>query len=134
MLGRRGQVGTEYMVIIAVLLLSSGIMAAYALVNYNESIKISQLSQATSEIEAAIEQVYVAGPGNVLIVKIELPIGLQSVNITGSEAVYTITLLGGNTQFSISGSPDLFGSLPTSEGIHYIRVESTSSGVTLSEV
>ena len=61
---KRGQVATEYMLLIGFLLAIVGVASAYALFFYIESFKVSEARNTVTLLAETADQVYAWGPGN----------------------------------------------------------------------
>ncbi len=77
----RGQASVEYMLLTGFLLLMVAVGFGYALVTYNDSVRLSQMDQASKRLRYAVMQVHLAGHGNQRIVEVTNPPGLTELNV-----------------------------------------------------
>ena len=81
MLGSRAQVGTEYVVITAFLLIIITAIFTYSYVTQDQEIKISQANNVLDEISNKIAFVYALGEGNSKIAEVSIPGNVLSATI-----------------------------------------------------
>jgi uncharacterized protein (UPF0333 family) len=132
----RGQVSMEYLVIFGfAFMLTIPLLAIYVFQgsNFQEDIATAQTEKAAEELSQAIKEVYYAGPPSRKTISVTLPKGIQ--NITFDNTSFTINLQPATKNIPIFTETyiPLNGSLQTGEGLHVIRVESTSAGVEIFE-
>ncbi|MFH0969858.1 MAG: hypothetical protein V1776_00120 [Candidatus Diapherotrites archaeon] len=93
----RGQVGLEYLTFTAFLLLFSAILFAYAFVSYSSSVQLIQSQAAVDEVAATVDFVYAKGPGNTVLVDVQLPVGLTEFRVGQNTVRATLSQLGGSS-------------------------------------
>ena len=82
MLSKKGQVGVEYMVITIFALVLIMITFGYSQANLDHSLKINQANDLMDNLANNIRYIYVAGPGNTLVWKIDIPAGTRGITTT----------------------------------------------------
>ncbi|MFH1587212.1 MAG: hypothetical protein ABID38_05110 [Candidatus Diapherotrites archaeon] len=131
----KAQASMEYLIIIAFLLLAVGLLFVLSLIMFDDSSRFSAAQIAISKLKNAADEVDGLGEGNTRIVEIVLPKGVTAGR--GLENVIEFTIGISGTTTSAKEFPNAkvtYVSLPISEGIHFIRVESIDGNVLLSEV
>jgi uncharacterized protein (UPF0333 family) len=119
----KGQVGIEYLVFTAFLLLISSILFAYAFVSYSTSVQVIQTQTAVDEIAGAVDFVYAKGPGNTVLVNIQLPVGVSQFRV--DQNVVRAQLMqgsGGSTLFTFTRVKISPAYLYSEGGIYTLRV------------
>ena len=129
---RKGQVSTEYITIVGFLLAVVGIMAAYALVTYNESTKLSQVQSALMKLKNSSENTYAFGPGNKETVKIFLPKGTTGSSVQNNKISFNVDLFGGTQTFEAILDVNVSGTLPSAGGLHHIQVSLVDKNIVFS--
>ncbi len=128
----RGQVGFEYLVFTAFLLLVAGILFAYSFISYSTAIQLVQTQAAVDEIAAAVDFVYAKGPGNAIVVDIKLPVGLTELRVDQNVVRVTLKQLGGNTHlFAFTKATMGPNFLYFQEGLYSLRVTMNDANVTV---
>ena len=131
---QRGQVGTEYLMLIAVLLVALGVIFSFSLALYYDTLNLNKVQNSVAVLGEAIDRGFALGPGTVLYAKIELPDNVSSSAVSANEVSYTVQTLGGATDVYWTTRGTLNPAiLPTEAGMHEIKIEVTASGVDLSE-
>lgn len=130
---QKAQVSVEYLTIVSVLLIVIGVFFGYSMFTYNQSSQNYSIKTAVDSLAQAANQVHALGPGNVRIVKLTLPEGIDSVSVTQRTIVYELQSQGGINQAWAITNADLNGSLPTTSGLHIIKVEAINGTVQFTE-
>lgn len=119
----RGQVGLEYLVFTAFLLLVASILFAYSFVSYSTSLQLVQTQAAVDELAATVDFVYAKGPGNVVVVDLKLPNGLTEFRVDQNVVRATLSQVSGNsTLFAFTKAQLNPNYLYFQEGIYSLRV------------
>jgi uncharacterized protein (UPF0333 family) len=129
----RAQVGLEYLVLVAFLLVIIGFVFSYALTSYQMNSDVANMKSAVDSLASSANQVYALGPGNIMYVQIVLSENIQSYSLSGKTVSYTALVMGSSTEFYSETKPNLEGSLPISSGRHIIKIESLENSVRFSE-
>jgi hypothetical protein len=77
----RGQASVEYLILTGFLLLLVGFGFAYAVMSYNDAVRLSQMDQATKRFKFAIEQIHAGGRGNQRMVDVTMPERMTDINV-----------------------------------------------------
>jgi uncharacterized protein (UPF0333 family) len=119
----RGQVGLEYLVFTAFLLLMTALLFAYAYMNYSNTIQVVQTQAAVDSVASSVDFVYAKGPGNAVIVDIKLPVGLTEFRVDQNVVRATLTQYGSNTiLYAFTKTPITPQYLYFQEGLYSLRV------------
>jgi len=133
-MNKRGQVATEYMLLIGVLLLIVAVLAAYSFFMYNETIATNHINNSMKDLKQGINNVYYLGNGNSMVVDIILPNGISDISLNGSAIVITKETFNVNSVDTIVTDATLIGSVPATIGSHKILIENINGVVSLSEI
>ena len=134
MRGEKGQVATEYLLMVGILLIIVSGLAGYSLLMYNETVSINQVKNSLNDLQAAVNRIYNLGEGNSVVIKIVLPNGVSEARVEGKAIYMTSAAFGTSSENLVETDADLQGSLPIETGIHYIEVKATMGNVSLSEI
>lgn len=131
LINNRGQIASEYLSLIALMLIFLAILVGVSLTTYYSTIKNQQVNDSLEELEFAAENVYSMGNGNSLKARIELPYGVEASSVLGRRISFTLSGLEAN---EIILDMNVHGSLPSEAGIHYIKVQAVDGNVSFEEV
>lgn len=119
----RAQVGLEYLVFTAFLLLMSTLLFAYAYANYSNTIQIVQSQSAVDSVASAVDFVYAKGPGNAIIIDVKLPVGLTEFRVDQNVVRAKLTQYGSTTDiFTFTKATIDPAYLYFQEGLYSLRV------------
>jgi len=126
---KRGQVGVEYIMLVALLLVFLIPIVSYSLNESSYRIKVSQIENTISRVTKAANAVYALGPGSQDIVLVAVPQGVEGVEIAKNSVSLNVSLFGGISQFGYTTVGPVAGTLPIQPGTYRILVYHTSAGV-----
>ena len=95
----RAQVGLEYLVFTAFLLLVSAILFGYAFISYSTSVQTIQTQKAVDDVASTINFVYAKGPGNTVLLDVHLPVGLSEFRVDQNVVRAQLSQGGGSSTF-----------------------------------
>lgn len=131
----RGQVGLEYLVFTAFLLLMSALLFAYAYSNYSNTIQVVQTQGAVDAVASAVDFVYAKGPGNAVVVDVKLPVGLTDFRVDQNVVRATLTQYGFVTDiFTFTKAPIDPNYLYFQEGQYSLRVAMGDTNASVTNV
>jgi len=81
MMGKRGQMATEYMILTGFILVSVAIIFVFSFLNYSQNIKVAQANEALSKMASAVDDVYTRGEGNTRFVYVSFPEGMADLGV-----------------------------------------------------
>ena len=93
----KGQVGVEYLVFTAFLLIVTVILFGYAFVSYSSTVQLIQAQSAVDSVASTVDFVYSKGPGNSVEIAVTLPAGLTEFRVDQNVVRATIRQGGGDT-------------------------------------
>ncbi len=129
MLGKRGQVGIEYVLIVGAILLITIPLFFYAFYETNKRVTLNQAEDAVNTIAKAADTVYSLGPGSRKYVWVSIPSGVVSSSVNSSEVLLTLMQMGSESDVYASTRAVLVGSVPAGKGTYKIAVESLDAGL-----
>ncbi len=127
----RGQIATEYLIILGVVLLALIPIFYYALSESNRTTRINQASDAVTTIARKAEAVYALGPGSRDYVWISVPSGIDESLVDDGTIRLSFSDLGDAVAFT---NVNVTGTLPTSSGTYRIVIEMLDDVVVIGEV
>ena len=133
-MNKKGQVATEYMLLIGVLLVIVALLSAYSFFVYNETIASKHLNNSMKNLKQGVNNVYYLGNGNSMVVEIIFPNGASDISLSGSAIIVTKETYSVVSTDTIVTDAILFGTLPISIGSHDILIENINGDVNLSEI
>lgn len=131
----RAQVGLEYLVFTAFLLLMTTLLFAYAYMNYSNTIQVVQSQSAVDSVASAVDFVYAKGPGNAVIVDVKLPVGLTEFRVDQNVVRATLMQYGSPTVlFAFTKAPITPTYLYFQEGLYSLRVAMGDANASVTNV
>lgn len=131
----RAQVGLEYLVFTAFLLLMSALLFAYAYANYSNTIQVVQTQSAVDAVASAVDFVYAKGPGNAVIVDVKLSVGLTEFRVDQNVVRANLTQYGSTTTlFTFTKAPITPTYLYFEEGLYSLRVAMGDTNASVTNV
>lgn len=131
----RAQVGLEYLVFTAFLLLMSALLFAYAYANYSNTIQVVQSQSAVDAVAAAVDFVYAKGPGNAVVVDVKLPVGLTEFRVDQNVVRLKLTQYGHTTDiFTFTKATVDPNYLYFQEGLYSLRIAMGDTNASVSNV
>jgi hypothetical protein len=119
----RAQVGLEYLVFTSFLLLVSAILFGYAFISYSTSVQTIQTQKAVDDVASAVDFVYAKGPGNTVLLDVQLPSGLTEFRVDQNVVRSNLTQWNGTSTFFAFTKLDIDPSYLYFEGgIYTLRV------------
>ncbi len=130
----KGQISIEYLTLTAIVLLIVGVMFVFAITTVNENARLNSAYYATRELANAADEVSTRN-GSTIVVEIELPSDVTSFSTFGTDITIEMTSLLNSFQVFDSSKASLQPTnFSTSEGTHFIAVNSTDSNITFTEL
>lgn len=124
---KRGQIGTEYLIIVSFIvfiILSTLGLGLYYSNTIQNSIKINQLDRAVKKIVYSAETTFYDGEGTLSTVTVYFPSGIQNVTIYPEEILFQIETSSGVNIIGYGSKVPLNGTLPMDiEGTRRIRIQ-----------
>lgn len=134
---KNAQIALEYLVIAGFLLLATGVIFVYSIINLDQNFRLVKADTALSKLSSAAETVSSRGPGNALYVDISLPNEIQSnqLNIIAPNNIsLTIsTPSGPNERYETTSANLTPATITVTEGFNTIKVEMVDENVEFTE-
>lgn len=130
----KGQVATEYVLIIGAmvaLLLPLLIISVDKSASLTHDVQQEIIFTLGNQIVDKAETIYYLGEPSRTQMKIRIPQNVQSINLTNKELVFFISGVQGTTEIVIPSSINLSGSIPTTQGMHFITIENKGTYVSI---
>ncbi|MBS3062790.1 MAG: hypothetical protein J4203_02870 [Candidatus Diapherotrites archaeon] len=124
----RAQISTEYVFMVAFLLLIVGIMFVFSMQTAQETISANLVANSLNSLEKTIGEVYALGPDTQLYTEIDLPDSLVDSTVSGYSYGFKVNSLSGESNLLTEAKAELVGTLPTTSGRHLVRVRMRSDG------
>lgn len=131
-IGKRAQVGLEYMFIIAittvVVIALLGISGYYTR-EVEDSISESQLDAIGKDIIDKAESVYYFGEPSRIVINVFIPKGIDSITVNENELSFKFKTPGGQSDMFYKSNVPIQGSIQSSYGVHNVIIESREGHV-----
>lgn len=124
--GKRGQISFEYMsvvgiaTIVAISLLG---VAHYYSRQTEVTINANQVDRIAKQIVDTAESLYYYGEPSRATIKVYIPDGINSVNISGQELSFKFMTQAGEADMFYTSTVNLQGDIDTSYGLRHIHIE-----------
>jgi hypothetical protein len=124
----KGQIATEYVMIMGFVLVITIPLFYYAMSESNKNIRINQADDAINTLARAADTVYSIGPGTKKYVWVNMPSGVETYSLANKEVLIKLQIFGGLSDVSVGTRAGLTGEIPISKGRHKVLVEMLESG------
>jgi uncharacterized protein (UPF0333 family) len=132
---RSGQVSFEYLMVFGLALAFAIPVWIYATTmqqSAGEELSLSYTKNAADQITAASDLVYAQGPPAKIRLSVYIPSRVEGINITDKTITLNVSSSAGFSDIFSTSSATMNGTLPSSEGMYRISVESKGSYVQIS--
>ncbi len=130
----RGQITTEYVIIVGfmlIILLVLWAQTTFTISSTTADLRVSYAKHAVTKISEAADAVYVQGPPAKFSIYITMPDNVASANVTGREISISVYTYGGVTDVYSETLGNVTGCLKYDiPGTHRISVEAVEIGST----
>ncbi len=130
----KAQISVEYMFIVgfATMIILPLLIVYY---QYNaqasDTVASSQALQVARKIADASETVYYLGAPSQITLKLNFPDKIYSTNLSNKEVLFRIKTVYGITDIVEVSSVNMNGTLPTSNGVHFVTVKAQDGFVSV---
>jgi uncharacterized protein (UPF0333 family) len=131
---KRGQVALEYMLLIGFLtmvVISLIGISMYYSKETETTINTNQIDKIAKEIVDNAESVYYFGEPSKSTIKIFIPQGVKSINITPREINFRVLTTYGETDIFYQSTVNITGNISPAYGFHYVTIEAREGYVWL---
>ena len=97
-----------------------------------QQLSLSYAKNAVNQITSSADLVYGQGQPAMVRLNVYFPSGIESMNISGKTIIFTMWTSAGLSDVFSSSIANLSGTLPSGEGMYWIKVESMGSYVNIS--
>lgn len=132
---KKGQAAFEYLILTAFILFIIVIIFGYSFFVLVENSKVKVALSSARTLAVAADQVSMLGPGNSVIVKVELPDNVSSAEASAKHIAFRLAQLAGTTdvvEYSVADITPV--TLPSGFGTYRIKVEAVDQNVVLEVV
>lgn len=135
--GKKGQAGVEYLIIVGFVtfaIMSIIVLAFFYSDQIKDRIRLNQVENFASQLTSSAESVFHSGEPSKTTVRLYLPEGVQSVEITQDSVFITTTVSGGVNKRAFSSSVPLEdGTINSGEGIKKLTLTAQENFVGIVE-
>jgi uncharacterized protein (UPF0333 family) len=125
---KKGQVSTEYVLIIGMVMLVSLPIIYFALRESNTYIQLNKANDAVLTLAKSADSVYALGPGSKKMISINMPGDVRGYSLANKSVNIQMYVFGGLSDVFATTKADLTGLIPISRGEQRIIVEMLSTG------
>lgn len=130
---KRGQIATEYLILIGVIFLAIIPIFYYALQQSSQNVRMNEANDFVNTIAKTADMVYALGPGSQDYIKVEMPGGVESISINRNEILLKVRIFGGVADIFAYSKANLTGSLTTTSGSHHVSVKNLNGTIQIWE-
>lgn len=133
---KRGQISTEYLIIVGfITFLVVGILAVALLYSSHirDQIRFSHVANFADTLITSAESVYYAGEPSRIPIRPYMPAGVQSVVVNGTEVLFTLSTASGTTTLLYTSAVPLEGTFSYDEGVKRIVLIAQTDRVLITE-
>ncbi|RLJ03826.1 MAG: hypothetical protein DRP18_05595 [Candidatus Aenigmatarchaeota archaeon] len=134
---KKAQVAFEYLMIFGIVLgfaIPVWIYVSNLQAQTGTDMCLSYAKNTANQIADTADLVYSQGAPAKVRIKVYIPKHVVSANITGREINFNMSYMDGYTDVFATSMASLNGSLPNLEGVYWIEIEATDSGVDITPV
>lgn len=125
---KRGQIATEYLLLVGIAFLAIIPIFYYALTSSSQNIKMNEAADFVNTIAKTADIVYALGPGSQDYVKVTLPGGVESISFEGNEITLKLKIFRSISDVFAESKTNLTGSLPITSGSRYVYAKTLDNG------
>lgn len=129
---RRGQISTEYILIVSfvlfIVLTTLGIALTYS-AQMKDTLKFNQIESFSQSVITEAEKIYYSGEPARTIVKAYLPEGIEAIQVSDYFIVFNVSTNSGKAVTAFRSNVNLTGSISPNPGLRVIYLNATSNSV-----
>lgn len=126
MITKRGQISTEYLIVISfvvfLVLTTLGIAFFYS-AEIRDAIKFNQIESFSQKIISLSESIYYSGEPSKTVATAYLPEGVNSIDISGKSITFTVSSSSGLNVLTFASNVELTGNISSSAGTKQIQID-----------
>ncbi|HKL24488.1 MAG TPA: hypothetical protein VJ912_04075 [Candidatus Nanoarchaeia archaeon] len=134
---KKGQVGVEYLIIIAFITLAVSttlIIAQFYIGASKTSIKENQIENFANKIIESSESVYYSGEPSKTTIEVFLPDNLKNITLSGNELIVEYSITSGISKRAFQSNVPLNGSIKKEQGIRKIIIQAKKDFVIINDL
>lgn len=120
---KKGQVATEYMLLVGIVLFITIPIFYYAITNSSQSIRMNEASNVVDAIAKTADTVYALGPGSQDYIQIMIPGGVESISFDRNEVQMKVKIFSDTSDFFAVSKANLTGSISINSGSKHIYIK-----------
>jgi len=132
----RGQISTEYLIVVAFIsfsIISILVVSLFYLGIIQDKLKLNNLESFVNKIISSAESTFYSGQPSKITINAYLPSGIESIEILNKEIVFNVSTSSGLNIISFSSDVPLSGNLTNNEGLKIIKITAESDKVVILE-
>lgn len=137
---KKGQVATEYLIVVAFatfLILSVLGLSLFYSGQIQDRIRFNHLINFANKVVSSAETVFFSGAPSKVTITAYLPTGVESITIDGNEITFVVSSLTGDNTISFTSDVplvmDVNSPIKPSEGVKRLKIEAGVNEVTIGE-
>ncbi|HLD15780.1 MAG TPA: hypothetical protein VJB94_04360 [Candidatus Nanoarchaeia archaeon] len=128
-MNKKAQASTEYIFLIAIILIVFIPVLYYSINKVNNEVKLSKVNEMVISLRQGIKNIYSFGPNNLEVVLVNIPAGINSVSISGKEIIFKFEIYGQVSDVIVDSPAQLVGNLSIKPGTHNILINNTNGSL-----
>ncbi len=132
---KRGQISTEYMILIGFILFLVTSMIGMAFVyvlDIKDSVKFNQVEKFADKLISSAESVFYSGEPSKITINLYLPEGIENIQIINQDVVFTISSNSGQNIIAYESNVPIQGTISPNPGLKKIVLTANANSVVIS--
>jgi hypothetical protein len=132
---KKSQAGIEYLIVIGFVtfvVITILMMSYFYSGSIKDSMISSQIEDFAKKVISSSESVFYSGEPSRTTITCYLPDGVQDINVTGNNIVFTFYTSSGINKIAFSSNVPLVGSISSSPGLKRLKLEANQDEVNIS--
>lgn len=125
---KRGQIATEYLILIGIALLAIIPIFYYSLSSSSQTVRLNEAEDFVNSIAKTADRVYALGPGSQDYIQVSVPGNIESITFDRNEVILKIYIHEKISDVFAISKTNLTGSVSTSSGSKHVYVKTLSNG------
>lgn len=132
-----GQASIEFLMLTIILLAFISILGGLAFITFSDSSATNLVQDSLRVLRTAVNHANALGPGNAVVVSINLPGPVKNSavgGVSGKELIFTLSTGTGDRNYWVSTDTNVVGSLPKSAGLFSVRIVADVNSVSVMDL
>jgi len=125
---KRGQIATEYLLLVGIALFAIMPIFYYSLSSSSETIRLNEADEFVNYIAKAADRVYSLGPGSQDYIQITVPGSTEEILFDRDEVIIKLSFRGKTSDVFAKSNANLIGYVSTSSGLKHVYVKTLPNG------